>query len=183
MSHNDPAVWKRVRIVDFPITFLDNLSQPNEQKIDRTLKTKIKEDVNYQKEFMLMLLDWYKNLYLMKGLSKPPNSVLRATQEYQEESVQIAKYWGECITMAPPSAHTHLCLQCIFDDFSWRDPNKAKGYTEDELKGDLASIGVIINKAKTRCSNCPKSRHAVKNCRFSDERIRERGENRQDDGI
>ena len=172
-----------MRIIDFPTTCVDNPVQPNERKIDRTLKTKIAEDVNYRKEFMLMLVDWYKTLYLVKGLADPPNSVLRATQEYQGESVRISEYWGECITIVPPAAHTHLCLQCIFVDFCWRDPNKAKGYDEDKLRGDLASIGVVINKAKTRCSNCPKSRHAVKNCRFSDERVLERGENRKDDGI
>ena len=111
MTHNDPAVWKRMRIIDFPTTFVDNPVQPNERKIDRTLKTKITEDVNYRKEFMLMLLDWYKTLYLVKGLADPPNSVLRATRSLCElasigESVLQSFHQPRILNSV---THTHLC--------------------------------------------------------------------------
>jgi len=122
---------------------------------------------------MLMLIHWYKTLYLVKGLQNPPSSVLKATREYQDESVPIAEYWRECITMLPPSTHKHLCLHCILDDFCMRDSRSAK-YTDDKLRSDLGSIGVVINKSQTRCSVCKKKKHAVKNCQFSDERIKEK---------
>ena len=47
MDYNDQAqaVWKRSRVVDFPVTFVDNPQLLNERQIDEGLKDKLEDDM------------------------------------------------------------------------------------------------------------------------------------------
>ena len=76
----DTALWRRIRVVDFPSKFVDEPNQPGEFKIDRSLPSRMREDVTWRQTFMKILIDYYyKNV-------KEPEEVKMKTNEYRQEN-------------------------------------------------------------------------------------------------
>lgn len=111
MTYNDDAVWNRARVVDFPVTFVDNPTGPFERKIDRTFKEGIR-NVNWASNFMVLLIEWHRTIYLPMGLKAPP-SVLRATKQYEEESNVYLQWWNDNTV---PS-NIHISSKALLADF------------------------------------------------------------------
>lgn len=101
MNVNDEAVWKRARVIDFPVTFVDNPVGPNQRLINRHMKDEIR-NVQWASNFMALLLEWHRTMYIPEGLIAPP-SVLRATRQYEEESNVYLQWWNE--NTEPASSH------------------------------------------------------------------------------
>ena len=40
-TSNEPAVWEKIRRINFPTKFVDNPTQPHEKKINRPLKKEV----------------------------------------------------------------------------------------------------------------------------------------------
>ena len=76
----DTALWRRIRVIDFPSRFVDEPKEYNEYKIDRTLPSRMREDMSWRQTFMNILLDYY---YLD---IKEPMEVKVKTNEYREEN-------------------------------------------------------------------------------------------------
>ena len=74
----DTALWRRIRVIDFPSKFVDNPKESNEYKIDRTLPTKIREDISWKQTFMNILIEYYYKEVL------EPEEVKVKTNEYKE---------------------------------------------------------------------------------------------------
>ena len=55
----DTALWRRIRVVDFPSRFVDEPMEAGEYKIDRTLPSRMREDVSWRQTFMKILLEYY----------------------------------------------------------------------------------------------------------------------------
>lgn len=60
----DQAFFEKCKIIDFPITFVENPKNDNEKKIDVSLKENFK---NLRQYFILILLEYYK-IYKIEGL-------------------------------------------------------------------------------------------------------------------
>ena len=76
----DTALWRRIRVVDFPARFVDKPKEYNEYKIDRTLPSRMREDISWRQTFMNILLNYY---YL--DVPEPVEVQLK-TNEYREEN-------------------------------------------------------------------------------------------------
>ena len=87
LDSKDQAIWDRSRIIDFPFKFTDDPQKPNDKKIDRTLKDKIK---HWGPQFMLLLLEKYKD-YKNIGLT-PVAEVLNTTQSIREQNIPYMDY-------------------------------------------------------------------------------------------
>ncbi|KAJ3018746.1 UNVERIFIED_CONTAM: hypothetical protein HDU68_010994 [Siphonaria sp. JEL0065] len=82
MDEQDAAVLTHSVVIPFRITFVKNPdpADPKQQKIDKTLKSKIKD---WGPQMMMLLTEWYKD-YKLKALRK--TQVLKnTTTEYAEE--------------------------------------------------------------------------------------------------
>jgi P4 family phage/plasmid primase-like protien len=55
----DTALWRRIRVVDFPSRFVDEPKEDNEYAIDRTLPARMREDVTWKQTFMNILVEYY----------------------------------------------------------------------------------------------------------------------------
>jgi len=76
----DTALWRRIRVIDFPSRFVDEPKESNEYKIDRTLPSRMREDGTWRQTFMKILLEYsYKDV-------KEPIEVKMKTNEYQSEN-------------------------------------------------------------------------------------------------
>lgn len=85
----DTALWRRIRVIDFPSRFLDDPKEVNEYKIDRTLPSRMREDVTWRQTFMKILLDYhFINV-------KEPIEVQVKTNEYRQENNDFHNWMDE----------------------------------------------------------------------------------------
>jgi P4 family phage/plasmid primase-like protien len=78
----DTALWRRIRVIDFPSRFVDepNKENENEYKIDKTLPSRMREDISWRQTFVNILLDYY-----YKDVREPLEVQLK-TNEYRQEN-------------------------------------------------------------------------------------------------
>jgi P4 family phage/plasmid primase-like protien len=87
----DTALWRRIRVIDFPSRFVDDPKESNEFKIDRTLPSRMREDISWRQTFINILLDYYS-----KDI-KEPLEVQIKTNEYREENNDFYNWCEENI--------------------------------------------------------------------------------------
>lgn len=91
----DTALWRRIRVIDFPSRFVDNPIEENEFKIDRTLPSRMREDITWRQTFMNMLISYYD-----KDITEP-NEVKVKTDEYRQENNDFYNWLCDNITAKP----------------------------------------------------------------------------------
>jgi P4 family phage/plasmid primase-like protien len=85
----DTALWRRIRVVDFPSRFVDDPKGPNEYKIDRSLPSRMREDVTWRQTFMNILLSYYQRDI------QEPEEVKVKTNEYRQENNDFENWFNE----------------------------------------------------------------------------------------
>ena len=85
----DTALWRRIRVIDFPSRFVDEPKESNEYKIDRTLPSRMREDVTWRQTFMKILLEYY-----FRDV-KEPFEVQVKTNEYRQENNDFHNWMDE----------------------------------------------------------------------------------------
>ena len=90
---NDRGTWRRIRVVEYPSKFTENPdpNQPFEFPIDTELSDKLRE---WPEAFMYLLLEKFKDYRKLGKIVEPP-SVLRNTEEYQNESDLFKQFCNE----------------------------------------------------------------------------------------
>jgi P4 family phage/plasmid primase-like protien len=94
----DTALWRRIRVVDFPSRFVDEPKESNEYKIDRTLPSRMREDISWRQTFINILLDYY-----YKEVSEPDEVKMR-TNEYRQENSEFEAWLSENVEYSPNSS-------------------------------------------------------------------------------
>lgn len=108
MDANDEGVWSRSRCIEFPTKFVENPINNNEKMIDKKLNDKIK---NWNQDFMLLLLDYYKK-YRLQGLIVTKN-IKNYTKEYHKENDIFYNY----VVMRIKDSTTNIHMKEIYEDF------------------------------------------------------------------
>ena len=85
----DTALWRRIRVIDFPSRFVDDPKEPGEFKIDRTLPSRMREDPSWRQTFMNILLEYY--YYDIRE----PEEVQLKTNEYRQENNDFYNWLDE----------------------------------------------------------------------------------------
>ena len=88
----DTALWRRIRVIDFPSRFVDEPKEDNEYKIDRTLPSRMREDISWRQTFMRVLLDYYYRDDIVE-----PDEVKLKTNEYRQENNDFYNWLEENI--------------------------------------------------------------------------------------
>lgn len=87
----DTALWRRIRVVDFPSRFVDEPKEENEFPIDRTLPSKMREDVTWRQAFMNILISYYDRIV------EEPDEVKVRTNEYRMDNNDFYNWLSENI--------------------------------------------------------------------------------------
>ncbi len=88
---NDYALWDRIHLVPFTMSFIDNPGSATERKKDPDLKARLLAEASGILAWLVRgCLEWQK-----ERLS-PPEIVRKATAEYREGEDDIGKFIGEC---------------------------------------------------------------------------------------
>jgi phage/plasmid-associated DNA primase len=85
----DTALWRRIRVVDFPSRFVDEPKESGEFKIDRTLPSRMREDPSWRQTFLNILLDYY-----YQDISEPEEVKIK-TNEYRSENSNFYNWLEE----------------------------------------------------------------------------------------
>lgn len=147
---NDNAIWRRLRLLPFLITFADPEEAKDDQPIkDRGLKNKLMNELPGILNWMIRGCIMWQN----EGLLQAPKAVLEATTEYREsQDVASGFVWDAC--------HVHVSAQCAVAELykaykKWCDDNgetpvsaKALGTALDEkgFRPDKGSAGKRMRK-------------------------------------
>jgi len=87
----DTALWRRIRVIDFPSRFVDDPKEHGEYKIDRTLPSRMREDISWRQTFINILIDYYYRDV------KEPFEVQMKTNEYRQENNDFYNWLEENI--------------------------------------------------------------------------------------
>ena len=126
----DTALWRRIRAVDFPSRFVDEPSEPNEYKIDRTLPSRMREDISWRQTFMRILLDYYYREDI-----REPEEVRVRTNEYQSDNDPNKKFVELYLEKKPGEGVNWIKL--------W---NYYQSWYEEEYGGNISVKKSIIKK-------------------------------------
>ena len=88
----DSALWRRIRVIDFPSRFVDDPKESNEFLIDRTLPSRMREDLSWRQTFVKILLDYYYKKVI------EPEEVQLKTNEYRQENNEFLNWCNDNIT-------------------------------------------------------------------------------------
>jgi putative DNA primase/helicase len=91
----DSALWRRIRVVECNSKFVENPNGDNEYLIDKTLPSRMRDDITWRRTFMNLLLQYY-----YKDI-KEPDEVLVKTNEYRQTNNDFFNWLDEHIGIAP----------------------------------------------------------------------------------
>ncbi len=96
INANDFAIWKRVKLIPFTLSFIDNPSKKNERKADKGLQDRLEAEASGILAWLVRgTLEWQE-----KGLN-PPAVVETATTDYRKENDLISQFIDEKCLLAP----------------------------------------------------------------------------------
>jgi P4 family phage/plasmid primase-like protien len=100
----DTALWRRIRVVDFPSRFVDDPKEEGEFRIDRTLPSRMREDITWRQTFINILLQYYN-----KNVPEPVEVKLK-TNEYRQENNAFYSWMEENVK---PKDNSILTLKAV----------------------------------------------------------------------
>lgn len=125
---NDPAVWRRIRVVPFDVVV------PAEER-DPALP----ETLSLHADAVLSWIVAGHFDYEDNGGMREPASVRRATGNYQADSDAVARFIGEECQTSP---HVHTTTRDLFSLWqSWAIRDGAEALSEKAFSGELTRLG------------------------------------------
>lgn len=123
----DRAIEERLKVIDYPFTFVDNPTKENEKQRDYNLKN-YSNDIEFIKEFMLLLLETaYKN-YKNKKIELP-KKVIEKNNEYFNENNPVKEFLNEKFTITSnkdDKIKANIIYNLYIDDDNFPDMSNVK---------------------------------------------------------
>lgn len=146
----DTALWRRIRVIDFPSRFVDNPTEPGEFKADKTIPSKIRENVSWKQTFMNILLDYY-----YKDIPEPEEVKVK-TNEYRQDNNDFFTWLCENIVHKESEV---LKLKDVVEAYTGKNVTKNKELSkyrkeiEKFIKESFKNEGVQWMHSKIRVSD------------------------------
>lgn len=94
----DKAMEERLKVIHYPFTFVDTPKLENERKRDNSLKDLIKNDINYRREFILLLLESAQKSIKLSSI-KLPKKIQEKNDEYFNENNPVKEFLEDKFTI------------------------------------------------------------------------------------
>ena len=136
----DSALWRRIRVIDFPSRFVDDPKESNEFLIDRTLPSRMREDLSWRQTFVKILLDYYYKKVI------EPEEVQLKTNEYRQENNEFLNWCNDNITYKENSILklSDVCELYLGKKVSSRVSTKYKKEIEKFIKDKYKNINNLF---------------------------------------
>jgi P4 family phage/plasmid primase-like protien len=140
----DSALWRRIRVIDFPSRFVDEPKEENEYKIDRTLPSRMREDVTWRQTFANILLDYY-----YKDVPEP-NEVKIKTNEYRQENNPFVTWLEDNIITKEESIINlkDVCFLYFGKEISKREKTKTKKEVEKWISKTYPDLESVCKESR-----------------------------------
>ena len=150
ITSDDGGTWRRIRVIPFPMKFVENPdpNNPNEAKIDTKLKEKITQ---WAPTFASYLIHLYMTKYDTKNKVKEPEEVMMSTNKYRKAQDLIREFYEARIQLTKDKRDRMLKKDILAEFRSWVKsehdgevvPKSAKLYEfiEKELKQEYPKSG------------------------------------------
>lgn len=135
IPYHEDAVWRRVRMVPFNISFVEYCTEPNHRPIDKELPEKLKAEASGILAWLVRgCLKWQR-----QGLACP-DIVMESTTEYRKENDKTADFIDECCVLGD---HLRVKSSDLYNAFSdWWIENRGR---KDTVPSHTA-FGRIMNQ-------------------------------------
>jgi P4 family phage/plasmid primase-like protien len=145
----DTALWRRIRVIDFPSRFVDEPKNSNEYKIDRTLPSRMREDHSWRQTFINILLNYY-----YKDV-KEPFEVQVKTNEYRQENNDFFNWMDENIMLSENAILqlAEVCELFIGKKVGPRIMTKYKKEVEKYVKEKFKDVNWLYQKGTINDQN------------------------------
>ena len=139
ISEDSHAVWRRVRIIDFPMKFCDDPDpdDPLQRLADNNLANETKSWGPFMAGF---LVEWLKRLR-REGMTAP-SGILKRTSEYKEDNDDYKEFLDNFIEDEPDKENKWLAWDKVRPSFRkwYKDNRNPKNTIKDaDIKGYLNS--------------------------------------------
>lgn len=142
---SDGGIVRRLRYITFPIKFVDEPKLANHRKIDRNLKSKIKEE-KYRLAFFQILSEHYLDFVNNNNCKLDmPERIKRETQEYLDENDPLKQFIEEKIDITNNNKDFVLSSE-LFESFNEFNEGKGKTMTTIMFKNKLMSKGFTFKR-------------------------------------
>lgn len=129
---DDYAFWKRVHLISFTLSFVENPTAPNERMRDENLPAKLQKELPGILAWLVRgCLEWQRI-----GLT-PPSKVKEATSEYRHEEDILGQFIDEFVVLDPASSIKASDFYTEFNEWYKETQNK-RGMSQTRF-GKLAS--------------------------------------------
>jgi putative DNA primase/helicase len=96
IAADDDAIWERVFLVPFTVSFVDQPVAPHQRPRDKKISEKLKKEASGILAWLVQgCLEWQE-----VGL-QPPSKVLAATREYRQSEDTLQDFFDDCCILAP----------------------------------------------------------------------------------
>lgn len=130
----DGGTWRRIRVVPFEMSFVDNPVEINERKKDPDLRRNME---TWHQAFMSILVE-YNKTFKAEGNSEP-KKVTEQTNQYQQKSDLVLEYLNDRLEYG----ETYKVLSSdLYDDFKWWCNDSKNIKVPFDRKGFEVEVGV-----------------------------------------
>lgn len=140
----DGGIKRRIVIIPFIMTFVDDPREPNERQIDKTLKYEINTNKKYVNEFFEILLDYY--ILYKKYKLIMPKDIREATDKFINDNDPVSEWLKENIIKTNNNKNKILSsvLYNNFEQFNETNINVSTTY----FKNLMLQNGVMYKRLK-----------------------------------
>jgi P4 family phage/plasmid primase-like protien len=147
LSDFDGGIARRLKNVEFPHKFVETPQLPHERQGDLGLKKRIEQDVGYAQQFMLMLLENYRNNIAGGRKFETPARVEQYTKEYLDANNKVGAFLAESCEVTN-NDNDIILTKDLFDIFKTSDFYEGKG--KDNFVEHMGQCGFKSTKHKKK---------------------------------
>ena len=140
LSNFDGGIVRRLRIFNLIYKFVENPRMAHEKKLDTTLKYKFENDTRYAQQFMIILLDYYKNKVQNKNKLDTPQEVMSSTHDYLKSQDAVGEFIKDMYDIT--SNHKdRIKSKILYEDFKNSEYCNNEGMSVVKFAEQLVSMG------------------------------------------
>jgi P4 family phage/plasmid primase-like protien len=158
----DIALSERLKVVNYPFTFVDNPTKPNEKLRDNLIKEKLKNDIRYKQQFILLLLETaLKNKH--KTQLTIPKEIIENNNKYINDNDILADFINQCLDITNNdsdmvqaselfSAFRNSDYGCEISPFKFSKITESKGFKKKKTMTGAYYCGLKLKAIETESS-------------------------------
>jgi putative DNA primase/helicase len=141
LKKTDMSVMRRLKIIDYKFSFVDDPIKQNERKIDREY-VKILNNPEIIQEFMYMLIENFKNIQNLNQLVEPDCSI-KSKIEYSNESNIVGCYFDNNYFESKEKMFISEMLKDFNENADYNNKMSATAFSL-KLKEKIGSNNILI---------------------------------------